>query len=284
MVSAVGLATLLVLFFPPNAGPYGAGNSETPPNEFVRGILENEARAEAQDHSHWSLKVESDTPQGKAVDRVVETKYGDLKRHLIVAGRPLTPAQERAEDERIQHLAHHPDALRKSMKGENEDSDRSQRMLKMLPDALIFSYGEHRGDAVQLYFKSNPKFRPPSHEAQVFQALEGDLWVDTKQARLIALSGRLDREVKFGGGWLGHLNQGGRFEVKQAEVAPGYWELTLLDVNMKGKALFFKTIHVQENIRRSDFQKISDDLTLAQAVELLRKQTVVAQGTERTQR
>jgi hypothetical protein len=29
--------------------------------------------------------------------------------------------------------------------------------------------------------------------------------------------------------------------VKQEEVQPGYWELAVLDVDMKGKALFFKT-------------------------------------------
>ena len=41
------------------------------------------------------------------------------------------------------------------------------------------------------------------------------------------LSGRLTREVKFGGGFFGHLNAGGQFHVKQMEVAQGYWEMTL---------------------------------------------------------
>jgi len=41
---------------------------------------------------------------------------------------------------------------------------------------------------------------------------------------------------------------------------------------MKGKALFFKTINVQQKLRRSEFHRISDDLNLAQAADLLRKQ------------
>jgi len=45
-----------------------------------------------------------------------------------------------------------------------------------------------------------------------------------------------------------------------------------LDVDMKGKALFFKTINVQQKLRRSEFHRISDDLNLAQAADLLRKQ------------
>src|SRR5437879_1586538 len=36
---------------------------------------------------------------------------------------------------------------------------------------------------------------------------------------------------------------------------------TLLKVQMKGKALFFKTIGVQQNYSRSDFRQVPDDLT-----------------------
>lgn len=35
------------------------------------------------------------------------------------------------------------------------------------------------------------------------------------------LNGHLMEDVKFGGGLLGHLDKGGKFEVRQTEVAPG---------------------------------------------------------------
>jgi hypothetical protein len=106
--------------------------------------------------------------------------------------------------------------------------------------------------------------------------MQGSLWVDSKQERVERISGRLTREVKFGGGVLGHLDQGGTFEVKQAPVAPGYWEMTLLKVQMKGKAFFFKTIAVQQNYTRRNFKQVPDDLTLAKAAEMLEKQIAVA--------
>jgi hypothetical protein len=81
--------------------------------------------------------------------------------------------------------------------------------------------------------------------------------------------------VKFGGGLLGHLDKGGEFHVKQSEVSPGYWEITLLHVNMHGKALFFKTIVVQENEIRTNFQRVPDNLTLSEAAEQLQKQSAV---------
>jgi hypothetical protein len=58
------------------------------------------------------------------------------------------------------------------------------------------------------------------------------------------------------------------------EVAQGYWEMTLLHVDMKGKALFFKTISVQQRQQRSDFHQVSDNLTLSEAADLLHKRTV----------
>lgn len=142
----------------------------------------------------------------------------------------------------------------------------------MLPHAFIFNYAGRQGDRVRLDFKPNPNFRAHTHEAEVFHAMEGSLWVDPKQNRLAEISGRLMHEVKFADGLLGHLDSGGTFVVKQEPVASGYWELTVLNVHMKGKALFFKTISVRQDYSRSDFHQVSDDLTLAQAADALHKQ------------
>ena len=102
--------------------------------------------------------------------------------------------------------------------------------------------------------------------------MEGVLWVNGRQKRLVEISGHLTRPVKFGGGLLGHLDAAGHFYVKQEEVQPGYWELVVLDVNMKGKALFFKTIGVQGETKRSMFRRVRDDLTAAQGANLLYQQ------------
>jgi hypothetical protein len=93
--------------------------------------------------------------------------------------------------------------------------------------------------------------------------------------RLAALNGHLMEDVKFGGGLLGHMNKGGKFGVKQAEVRPGHWDMTVMGVDMKGKILLFKTISVQQTENRSDFDRVPDDLTMAQAAELLNREIVV---------
>jgi hypothetical protein len=105
--------------------------------------------------------------------------------------------------------------------------------------------------------------------------MAGRIWVNTRENRLLEIEGHLTRGVKFGGGLLGHLDKGGEFHVKQSEVAPGLWEITLLHVNMHGKALFFKTIAVQENEIRTNFRRVPDNLTLSEAAAQLQKQSTV---------
>lgn len=251
--------------------PAGAQSAQKiPPNELVRTVINHELSAEANDHSHWMFRLETENKNGsKDVDDVVETKDGDLKRPILINGYEPTPEQRKSIDS---NLGKDLQALRKHHKDKSHDEDQSQEMLKMLPDAFLYEYGKFHGDLVELSFKPNPKFHPTTHEAEVFHAMQGSIWVDDQQNRLAQISGRLMREVKFAGGLLGHLNPGGTFNVKQEVVSPGFWELTVLNVEMNGKALFFKTISVHQKYRRDDFKRVSNDTTIAQAVEMLKNQ------------
>ncbi len=72
---------------------------------------------------------------------MVETQNGDLKRPLLINGRALTAEQQQKSDKRIRQFVRNPAALRKSLNQKNQDAARSQRLLKMLPDAFHFNYG-----------------------------------------------------------------------------------------------------------------------------------------------
>jgi hypothetical protein len=49
-----------------------------------------------------------------------------------------------------------------------------------------------------------------------------------------------------------------------------------MSLEMRGKALLFKSIGVQKRENRRDFQRVSDDLTLTQAADILNSHIVVA--------
>jgi hypothetical protein len=245
-------------------------------NELVRKVVTNELKFQDEDHGHWMYRLEKEESGRKQVEEIVETKNGSLSRLLSIDGHPLDAKQQLKEDQRLQRLVSHPDEQRKLQQVSKKKAEQGAGLFNILPDVFLFAYAGRQGDLVTLTFRPNPHFQPPSLEARVFYGMQGEMTVDTKQERLAALNGHLMEDVKFGGGLLGHLDKGGKFEVTQAEVAPGHWEMTVLGVDMNGKALLFKTIGVQETENHSDFRRVPDELTIAEAAAMLNRQIVVA--------
>ena len=272
-------ATLIVTIILLGSNAFPQSDSERlgmSANELARKVVTNELKFQEEDHGRWMYRLEKEESGRKQVQEILETNNGSLSRLLSIDGRPLDAKQEQKENQRMQRLVSHPDEQRKLQQASKRKAEQGARMFNILADVFVFSYAGRQGNLVTLTFRPNPNFQPPSLEARVLHGMQGEMTVDTKQERLAALNGHLTEDVKFGGGLLGHLDKGSKFEVRQAEVAPGHWEMTVMVVEMKGKALLFKTIGVQATENHSDFQTVPDDLTLAEAAGMLDRQIVVA--------
>jgi hypothetical protein len=254
------------------------GSQELSANELARRVVTNELKFQDDDHDHWMYRQEKEEAGQKQVKAIIETKYGVLSQLLSINDHPLTAKEQQKENQRIQELVSNPDEQRKLQRTRNAEAEPGRRLFKMLPDAFMFNYVDREGDLIKLSFRPNLNFQPPSLEARVFHDMEGELWIDGKQERLAAINGHLMEAVKFGGGLLGRLDKGGYFDVRQAEVAAGHWDMTAMVVDMRGKALLLKTINVQQTESRRDFRRVPDDLTLAQAGDILNRQIVVAKS------
>jgi len=274
-----GLATVVVTVILVGSSALSQSDSvrlEISAVDLARKVVSNELRVQNEEQSHWMYRLEKAESGRKHIKKILETKNGSLSQLLSIDGHPLDAKQLLKENQRIQRLVSHPDEQRKLHQASNKKAEQGARLFKILPDVFVFSYASRQGDLVTLNFRPNPTFQPPSLEAQVFHGMEGEMTVDAKQERLVALNGHLMEDVKFGGGLLGQLNRGSTFEVGQTEVIPGHWEMTALHVDMKGKALLFKTIGVQVTENHSDFHRVPDDLTLEEAADILGRQIVVA--------
>ena len=269
------IAAVFLVFCVPVLPQNSSGDGGLSADELLRRVVNSELKAQANDHSHWMFQVKAGVSGKEEEKVVVQTREGYLDRLRFVNGQRITPEQEKQEDQRIARFLKKPDEQKKQRRAQEQDARKTERLFKMLPDAVSARYGERQGELVEILFEPNHNFHPPSHEAAVFHAMAGRIWINTRENRLVEIEGHLTRGVKFGGGLLGHLDKGGEFHVKQSEVAPGLWEITLLHVNMHGKALFFKTIAVQENEIRTNFQRVPDNLTLSEAAEQLQKQSTV---------
>jgi hypothetical protein len=274
-----GLATVVVTVILLGSSAVSQSDSmrlEISAVDLARKVVSNELKVQSEEQSHWMYRLEKAESGRKHIKKILETKNGSLSQLLSIDGHPLNAQQLLKENQRIQRLVSHPDEQRKLQQASNNKAEQGARLFRILPDVFLFSYASRQGDLVTLNFRPSPTFQPPSLEAQVFHGMEGEMTVDTKQERLVALNGHLMEDVKFGGGLLGQLNRGSTFEVGQTEVIPGHWEMTALHVDMKGKALLFKTIGVQVTENHSDFHRVPDDLTLEEAADILGRQIVVA--------
>jgi hypothetical protein len=244
-------------------------------NQLVQRVVQNELRALDTDHSRWMYLSRQEQSGKKQVKEVVQTKFGSLPRVVSVNDRPLTPEERQKDEERIQKLVNDPDEQAKRLRAQREDSEKARKMLRMFPAAFLYDYDGEDGHLIRLKFRPNPSFEPPDRETQVFHSMEGNMWIEPKEERLAKLSGHLTQDVTFGWGLLGRLEKGGTFLVEQSEIAPNHWETTTMDVNMRGHAIIFKSISVQEKEHLSDFHRVPDDLTLADAAKILQKETPV---------
>jgi hypothetical protein len=246
------------------------------PADLVKAVIHTELNTPDSAAVHWKYRLEKEVDGTQETREVVETKSGSLDRLIAIGGKPLNGDQQRDETERILRLSHNPEEQQKLEAARQKDAQQCNRFLQMIPDAFLFEYAGISDRLVRIKFRPNPQFQPPSREAKVLHDMAGEMWVDSKQQRLASIDGQLLDEVKFAKGFLGHLEKGGRFIVKRAEIAPSQWEVTEMTVNMQGKVLLLKTISVQQKEVHTDFQLVSEDLSLSEAARILLQQTLVA--------
>ena len=273
-----GLAGVCFFFLLVSAAAFPQSVStsgQTAANDLVRVVVANELRPTLND-SRWMYHVEREE-QGKKTGReVIEAAQGSIDRLTSVDGHPLSTKMEVQETNRIQNLINNPAERRRTEEIKKKDAEQCKAFFKMIPDAFIFSYAGTERNLIKLSYRPNRAFQPSSREARVLHELEGEIWVDATQRRLVRMRGLLIADVKFAAGLLGYLQKGGHFEVMQQEISPGRWELTSLDVEMQGKALLLKTISVQQKERRTNYQTVPRALTLAGAADILTKEVTLA--------
>jgi hypothetical protein len=242
--------------------------SATNLNALVRDILQNELRAQADDHSLWCYRKLTEKDGKQQLFAACQTNALEIDRLMAINDKPLTEQQWKQENQRIERLLNNRSQLKKEKQQQREDGEQATHMLKMVPDAFLFQQESSEGNRITLHFTPNPAFRASGASESVFHHMEGTLTLDVKQKRLVEISGRLNSEVKFAGGLLGHLDKGGTFYVKQQEVGPGCWEMTRMDVQMNGKALFFKTISVRTKEINTDFHAVPPAASIQQVAAL----------------
>jgi len=251
-----------------------------PPRELVRAAVANEVAAANSTAIKHLFRSRKQTPKGSQTRLYVETDDAIAGVLIAVNDEPLTPAQQQGEASHLAWLMNNSDQLRKKKTREKEDADRTLQIVKALPDAFHYEYagtqpsaeglGKAGDELVRLKFTPDPSYSPPTRVEQALAGMQGYLLVDPSSRRLALIDATLFKDVTFGWGILGRLDKGGHFRVRQAEVSPGAWDITEMDLNITGKILLFKSLSMVSDEVFSDFQRVPDMLTFAQGVQLLK--------------
>jgi len=237
------------------------------PQQLVQETIQNELRG-SQHPNYWMYR-DSDTVSGKTkVHRVVETPQCRFRWLLSINGQPPTAEQQQQQQAKIDRLVSDESARQKSRAAVEQDSHKAEDLMKMLPDAFLYTYDGEQGDEIRLKFRPNPQFSPPTNAAKVFHNMQGELLINKREKRLAGMDGTLTHNVDFGWGILGKLYKGGTFKVRQSEVGPQDWEMTMLDVHIHGRALFFHTISQDQTEHMTEFQSVPKNISLTQAASL----------------
>jgi hypothetical protein len=240
-------------------------------NQLVKDAIKHQMEADAADHTHWRYHIHKEDEKGSQDRDVIDTKDGQLARTLLINGQPLTSEQRAVDEARMKKLVDDPAERAKRDKRAKDDEDKGVQMFKAIPDAFIFKYEGAENGQVRLSFFPNPHYNAPTRELQVFRSMSGMMWIDRAALRMSRLDGSLFEDVTFGWGLLGRLNKGGTFSVTQSRVGDDHWEIVGLDVKMTGHAVIFKNINVKQVQRITGFHRISDNMTISEAYQLLEK-------------
>lgn len=239
-----------------------------PASELINAVVANELKDRVQQRK-WMYAIEKREGNRSLTEEQVETQNGPLYRVLAFDGIPLTPDQRQQENARIDRLLHDTGQQSKLKQQYDDDEQKLEKLMRVMPKAFLYDYDGVDGQFVRLKFRPDPSYSPPDYEARVVHSLSGTVLIDSQQQRLAKLSGRLINEVQFGWGLLGHIDNGGTIEIGRVQVGPSQWKTALLNIQLSGRLIFFKTISKQQYEIRSNFRAVSGDLSLSEANELL---------------
>jgi hypothetical protein len=239
------------------------------PQQIVKQVAEAERAANRNDHSLWILLDHSVKPKEQVLQWIATTPQGNVHRVLVKDGRQQSEPEQQAG---VQQFLRDTRAQKKQVAAKAHELKQIDTILGLVPEGFIWTVVKTTPEETTLHFVPNPSFKPPTREAHVLTAATGDLVADNQQHRIRRINGHLMHDVKFGGGFLGRIKQGGSFAIEQKQVAPSLWQLTLTSVHIDGKVLLFKTLNFQEDDNRSSFTKQPDNSTLEQAAQAVMQQ------------
>src|ERR1700704_768628 len=174
--------------------------------ELIREACYNEVQ-QREKRTLWSYVAERHSNSHVFREQVIETVDAPVRHLLAVDGYPPTSSQMKEENDRNQELLNNASRRHALQKQQDDDDKKMEELLLIIPEAFVFEDQGPEGQSERIAFHPNPGFKPKTYEQRVLHVLDGTVFVDLGDKRIVRLSGSLKAPVEFGYGLIGHVQQ-----------------------------------------------------------------------------
>jgi hypothetical protein len=264
---------------PASPGQDTVSAPSTPARDWAVDCANNEVLVIQHPNSYLRYRMHEVTDKVDVVRDQIETPEGSVARLILRDGKPLSPDEDSAERSRLNFMLASPASFAHHIKSENANKKYGVDLLKLMPDAMIWSYTPNQpqlpnqpsGDPplIVLDFKPNPKWSPPTIPSEGLTGLEGRAWIDPRSRRLVRIEGDIFQPVNALGMLL-HLAPGGKVLLEQANAGSQRWIPEHIDMQFVVRVLLLKNVklHTRYDTPPASFQPVAA-MTYQQAIKIL---------------
>jgi hypothetical protein len=247
------------------------GQSSNDARRIVDTMLAHEGDPAEHRNKYMFLSEERSERTGGHLwtERVVETAMGKVRLLVAEDGKPLSPERVAAEKARLADIAAHPDVFQRREQALKNDEQHAEQMLALLHKAFLFDEPHAEGGDVKIEYRPDPAYQPRTMEEKVLHAMSGAVLVDERTMQLHRIEGKIPADVSLGYGILGTVHAGSSFSTTHEMEPGGEWKDALVNTAIEGKAMLFKEIGKNEHVVHSEFKRLSDSISVGEAVQLL---------------
>ncbi len=270
--ASLALLVILSTFAPAHVRAQTPASSKLTPHQIIRRAVDLQIASNTQMPA-LRFTFTKTTPRGVFVKDVIQTSGGEVSRLISINGKPLSPARNAEEQQRLTALLSSPEDQTRHRQHQITDQNRVNHLIQQFPNALTFTptgtepgpYGPMLGFS----FVPNPHYLPPDIEATILTAITGTVWVDQSTGHFIKFNAHLIHSVHVGWGIVATFQKGGSVTLANQNIGHNEWPITHMKLDVDGSALIFKPIHIHITQDQSDFHFLPPGTTWQHAVAML---------------
>jgi hypothetical protein len=198
--------------------------------------------------------------------RVLMIDGSTYNRLIAVNGEPLSAAQSREEDRKLQQeiarrRSESPDARRKRIEkytqGRRQDHELMKQMAKGFQYRLLGSESLNGHTCYVIEATPKPGYVPPSRDTKVLTGMRGKLWIDEHEYQWVKVHAEVFRPVAFGL-FIAKVQPGTEFTLENKPVAKDIWLPSRFSTRVRATILGFWSRNSLDEETYTDYQPMSD--------------------------